>query len=448
LEISLFNAVLLDATIWLLCLMALLAFAELSVTHPATTYLTFHGLLISARAFAILNGVSTLFSGPTTAAVTHTEISRALMVADLALVTMTCAWIMAAQRRIQPIPQPRPLSLGIIRGVSAIAIPAGGIAILLWSKLPGIASHEIAGAWAASNWAVIMQTWAGLSLLALIYWYGFKPFLTLFVSLYLAFVIYQGAFRFRLIIPLILLVQLYVDRRGRRWPTLSSALVLLVGAVLFFPLKEIGQELQTGASMESVWQTTREEVSAVFSGNHPDQTILDQFASTLTLADQRGKLFWGRTYSGLLTVIVPRQLWPEKPGLADFEKEISTRERPMAEDGMVITMLGEFYLNFSYAGVVILSFAVAYATGMWFQAAYRRGYFTLARFMYLLLACNFLQIYRDGLISLFVFLVINMMPLTVIVLIHLFSRSELDVSRSPILTTPRIRPRADEQPMA
>jgi hypothetical protein len=150
----------------------------------------------------------------------------------------------------------------------------------------------------------------------------------------------------------------------------------------------------------------------------------------------------------LLTVIVPRQFWPQKPGLADFEKEISTRERPMAEDGMVVTMLGEFYLNFSYAGVVILSFAVAYATGRWFQAAYRRGYFTLARFMYLLLACNFLQIYRDGLISLFVFLVINMMPLTAIVLIHLIFGSEVDVNRSPILMTPRVRAQADEQPVA
>jgi hypothetical protein len=448
LEISLFNAVLLDATVWLLCLLALVAFAELSITHPATTYLTFHGLLISARAFAILNGASTLFSGPTTEAVTHAEISRTLTVADLGLAAMTCAWIMAAHRPMKPTEQPRPLRLGIIRGVSAVAIPAGCIAILLWSKLPGLASHEIGGAWATSNWAVIMQTWAGLTLLALIYWYGFKPVLTIFMLIYLTFVIYQGAFRFRLIIPLILLVQLYVDRRGRRWPTLSTALLLLAGGMLFFPLKEIGQELQTGASLENVWQTTREEVSAVFSGNHPDQTILDQFASTLTLADQHGKLFWGRTYSGLLTVIVPRQIWPEKPGLADFEKEISIPERPMAEDGMVVTMLGEFYLNFSYAGVVILSFAVAYATGRWFQAAYRRGYFTLARFMYLLLACNFLQVYRDGLISLFVFLVINMMPLIVIVLIHLTFGSELDVSRSPILTTPRVRPRADEQPVA
>jgi len=190
------------------------------------------------------------------------------------------------------------------------------------------------------------------------------------------------------------------------------------------------------------------EVSTVFSGSHPDQTILDQFASTLTLADQHGKLFWGSTYSGLLTVIVPRQLWPEKPGLADFEKEISTPERPMAADGMVVTMLGEFYLNFSYVGVVVLSFAVAYASGRWFHAVYQCGYFTLARFMYLLVACNLLQVFRDGLISLFVFPVINMMPLTAIVLLHLLYRSGDSLQRFPILTTTRVRARAEEQPVA
>ena len=150
--------------------------------------------------------------------------------------------------------------------------------------------------------------------------------------------------------------------------------------------------------------------------------------------------------------MVPRQWWPEKPGLADFEKEISTRERPMAENGMVVTMLGEFYLNFSYAGIVVLSLLVAHVTGRWFQAAYRREYFSLARFMYLLVACNLIQVFRDGLISLFVFTIINMMPLMAIAAIHLIYRSSRSSRRAlhryPILTTSRVRQHAGEQPVA
>jgi hypothetical protein len=94
----------------------------------------------------------------------------------------------------------------------------------------------------------------GLSLLAFIYCYGFKPALVLLTSLYLAFVVYQGEFRFRLIVPLILLVQIYVDRRGRRWPTLSSTLLLVLGGLLFFPLKEIGRQWQAGDPMQQIWQ--------------------------------------------------------------------------------------------------------------------------------------------------------------------------------------------------
>lgn len=444
LEISLFHAVLLDAGVWLSCLLALAAFAKLSATHPATTYLAFHGVVFSARAIAVLNGATTLFSG----AVTHAEIAWALLVADLGLAAMTCAWVTAAHRLVALSPLARPLSPDIIRKVSAAAIPLSCIAILFWGKLPGVSLPAIAGEWATSNWIVIAQTWAGLCLVGLIYWYGFKPALTISMFLYLAFVVYQGAFRFRLIVPLVLLVQIYLDRRSRRWPTLSSALLLLAGGLLFFPLKEIGQGLQRGDSAPEIWQSTRQEISTVFRGSHPDEMVLDQFASALTLTDQRGKLFWGRTYSGLFTVIVPRQWWPEKPGLADFEKEISTPERPMADDGMVVTMLGEFYANFSYPGVVLLAFAVAYATGKWFRIAYQREYFSLARFTYLLLACNLLQIFRDGLISLFVFLAINMMPLAVIVLIHLLRKPDGAFEFHPILTTPRVRERINERTVA
>ena len=446
LEISLFNAVLLDVTVWLLCLISLLVFARLSITHPATTYLAFHALLFSARAVAILSGATTIFSGA--ASVTHGEISRALVTADLGLVAMTSAWILAAHRELRVPVNPRSLKLRIIQAVSGVAIPAGCFAMIFWSRLPGIVSEEVQGPWANSNWIVIAQTWAGLCVLALIYWYGFKPVLTASMAIYLAFVVYQGAFRFRFLIPLILLVQIYLDRRSRRWPSLSSAAVLIACALLFFPLKEIGQQLQGGQSLETVLQNSGQEIADVLRGSHPDQTILDQFASTLTLADRHGKLFWGSTYSGLLTVVVPRQWWPEKPGLADFEKEISTSARPMAADGMVVTMLGEFYLNFSYVGVLVLSFAVAYCSGRCFHAAYARPYFSLSRFAYLLVACNFIQVFRDGLISLFVFTAINMMPLAVIALLHLVHRPSAFAGRYPILNTPRVRARADEQPAA
>ena len=454
---SLLNSVLIDVVVGLTCACLLARFARLSITHPATIYLGFHFCVVTLRAIAIIAGAPTLFSNwsATLKPVTSAEIARAVILSDLALIVMTSAWIIVARRASVPPVSPvwsRELNGSIINAVSFIVIPVGWVALLYWSRLPGLVPHQPAGDWATSSWPLELQMWAGLGLIALIYWYGFRPWLAVLITLYLAVMAYQGFHRFRVLIPLILLTQIYVDRRGRRWPRFSGFALLLLAGMLFFPLKEIGQRFQSGESAQSVLYRARLGVIDAVRVQNPDQMILDQFASALTLTDRHGKLYLGRTYLGLLTVAVPRQWWPEKPGLADFEKEISTRERPLAQSGMVVTMLGEFYLNFGYFGVVVMSFAVAYTTGSWFHAAYRRGYFTLEHFMYLLVACNLIEVFRDGLISLFVFTVINMLPLTLIVVIHVLRRPSLRVTlqhrREPILKTPRVRPAVDGESIA
>jgi len=67
-----------------------------------------------------------------------------------------------------------------------------------------------------------------------------------------------------------------------------------------------------------------------------------------------------------------------------------------------------------------MSFGFAYLIGVWFESVRRAGYFSLTHFAYLLAAPNLIQVFRDGLISLFVFTVINMLPLAVILALHFF----------------------------
>ena len=85
---------------------------------------------------------------------------------------------------------------------------------------------------------------------------------------------------------------------------------------------------------------------------------------------------------------------------------------------MVVTFWGEAYLNFGYVGIVIIPGLFAYGLGRFYFFAYEADYFTVARFAYLLVACMLIQIFRDGLMSLVIFPVVNMMPLTVIVILH------------------------------
>ena len=424
--ISLSSAIVIDISVFLLCVFALFRFARLTATHPGATYLVFHLLVVTARLLAVINGAPTLFSiwsGPV-APVTPDEIARAGLLADLGLVSMTAGWIVAHYRGLAAGHRPggptgHPLRIRLIRAVAFVTIPIGVAALLFFAALPGGISLEAdLGSWNSSSYISMMQSWMGLGLIALIYWYGFKPLLMAGLGLYLSVMAYQGFNRFRVVIIVILLVQIYLDRRGLKWPTPKMSALLLLTAALFFPLKGIGQALQGAQGLSGVGGEISSTLREVSSGENVDQMFLDMFAATLTGADVNGKLFLGGTYAGLLTVPVPRQWWPEKPGLAEQIESISSSARPLGGSGMITLMLGEFYLNFSYAGIVVMSFLFAMYSGKWFDSAYRSGYFSVEHFLYLLVACNLLQIYRDGLISLFVFVVINMLPLSLMVALH------------------------------
>ncbi len=93
----------------------------------------------------------------------------------------------------------------------------------------------------------------------------FGSWLTLPLGVYFIVTAYQGFHRFRVLIPLILLLQIYVDRRGERWPTLKSAVLLIFAALMFFPLKGIARELQEGEDLTYVSNTFRRVLGKRFT---------------------------------------------------------------------------------------------------------------------------------------------------------------------------------------
>src|SRR5947207_4636854 len=121
-----------------------------------------------------------------------------------------------------------------------------------------------------------------------------------------------------------------------------------------------------------------ESTGVVLSGQNDDQQFLNQFAFALTLIDNAGHFYYGATYLPLLTMPIPKQWWPEKPGLADYLGDISTPWRPMKEMGMVVTFWGEAYANFGYFGVVLIPWLLAYGLGRFYFFAYEGDYFTIA----------------------------------------------------------------------
>jgi hypothetical protein len=446
LEPDLITAIVIDISVLVGCAILLLRFGRLAHSHPGVVYLIFHSVVVTSRMIAISAGAETLFSSWSGLfePIDESEIIRAALVADMALVAMTLAFIRVsivekrrALRHDGAATTPVTLSVRHIWAVAGVAFPIGLIGLLVLGDLPGIDMPTVdLGSWSGSSWVLVTMTWSGLSLLALIYWYGFKWWLSIPMTVYLLIMSVQGYHRFRAVIPMLLLVQIFLDRRARRWPPVLVTVGIALLMVSFYPMKTIGRMAREGATIGKITESSSEILREVVAGQSSDQMMLDQMASTVTLVDRADKLFYGSPYLSLLVSPVPRQLWPSKPGLADHLREISVPSRPMSELGMVPTFVGEAYLNFGLIGVGVLSFLTAYWLARLYFRAYRGNYYSILRFAYLLVACNLIQVYRDGLMSLFVFTLINMMPLSAIVMLHQIVRVRRKRQHIPLYPLP------------
>lgn len=436
------GSLIVDVLCLVTCAALLLRYGRLGHSHPAVIYLIFHAYAFTFRLFSLVGGSKTLFSTfqGNFEPVTMAEIMRAAGMADAALVVFTLACITAystGSRRNPRYGQPGgsgrtdmiTLSPLHVWRIVLFALPIGVFGLLFLTNLPGMQQSANGDSLLnQSSYFAITPSWTGLCLLSLIYLNGFKKYFAIPLVLYLLLMILQGYHRFRVIIPTILALQIYMDRHQMRWPTYRMISIYALLVLAFFPMKSIGRMIQRGESLQEIIINSNESISEALSGEHGDTQFMDQFASALTLVDDHGKFFHGSVYLALITLPIPRQLWPDKPGLADYLKEISTPTRPMGEFGMIVTYLGELYVNFGSLGVYFVTFLLGYLLSKLYFAAYMQNYYSVIRFVYLLVSCNLIVVYRDGLISFVIFTFVNMMPLVLIALLHYFAPFEVRVS--------------------
>ena len=80
-------------------------------------------------------------------------------------------------------------------------------------------------------------------------------------------------------------------------------------------------------------------------------------------------------------------------------------------------MLGEAYANFGVIGIALVPCIMGYYLTSFYFRALRHPYFSVYRFMYVIWASCLVLVFRDGLQSLVVFPVVDMMPLVAIALL-------------------------------
>jgi oligosaccharide repeat unit polymerase len=425
-------AALLDTFVVICGAILLYRYARLTAVHPGFVYLVYHVMFVTFRLYSVWAGSPTLFSHWRGAIrVTEAEIAWAGVLADLAFLSMTAAFVLCSRRdqrrnanRSVAEWSSRLLSERVILAVSSITFPIGVVAILVFTNLPtgGNLNFDI-GQWSTSSWVVVTQFWPILVLLGLIYYYGFRRAFVIPTLLLLALMSIQGYDRFRVILPVIFFLITWLTRTGHRWPKKWILISLLCMGLISFPMKKMGVMIRAGAPLSDVVDFGKQSLGDVFRGSSDDQKFLDMFASVMWLVDESGHHFYGAVYYPLLTMPIPRQIWPDKPPLNWYWSEINNPARPMRDSGMIATLPGESYANFGLPGVVLVPFFAAYCLGVMYFSAMRKSYFSVYRFIYVILACSLVQIYRDGLISAIVFPLVNMMPLTAIAVLSLMWKS-------------------------
>lgn len=184
--------------------------------------------------------------------------------------------------------------------------------------------------------------------------------------------------RFELILPTFYLAVGYFIGRGDFKSILSYRVFPFLGILLVF------------SSVFTTLQHNRSNFISVFSGDNPEieqesefdnersrgglldrSANLAQITNVVNLVEKNG-FYNGTASAPILTALIPRVLWPEKPLIqigAWFALEIGAASRTtvgLANNSVNMTVAGELYLDFGWIGVVIGSLLFgAFLALMW-----------------------------------------------------------------------------------
>lgn len=395
---------------------------EISFLNPSFLFLIFHFFFVSVRAFQIL-----LFDAKIIANywysdfVSVNEIEKALIVSDITLLGFILGFNLLKKSFVL---KGKKLNIFFstykdkkpkkIKFFEILALILGIIGTFGYTILPGkindIDTIE------TNIFVTLITSFGVISALMLIYLRGFKKIYLLYLFVILIIFSIQGYHRYKVVLPLLFLMSYYLKLNNLKLPPLKY---IMIGAFIFvfsFPLKQIGRSIQQNEQIDLV-EIGLNSFNNLVEGESGDLSFLEQSAAMIGTMDKRQKVFYGETYVPILFFWVPRLYWKDKPKLNEWQHEISTAGRDYGQFGQISLLSGESYANFRFLGAFLIPFLV----GRFYSKIYysfkdinyrHRGFLTL-----MLLNMILFQVWRDGIISLIIFPLINYLPLVLLILI-------------------------------
>jgi hypothetical protein len=375
-----------------------------SFLHPSVMMIFCHFYIVTMRLHQLHAGYLPMaysFVWP----VQLEEVTRAAFASDIALFAISLGWIIARYWGKQR--QQMPGDPQILLSPTRIQIAAALSVILACASIAymgpaALHNPRTAEGLASSGYLQAMTGWAGWGFCLLLYLYGFRPLLLGCTLIVLISQMMFSQFRGVVIIPMIFLALMWLSRRTKR--SLPPALIPVCVSIwlLWLPMKPVFYALQQGAPVDVALQSGIETTFKNFgrdSGSGIDFQFLDMVGSTMTLVDMSGHHTWGASMAPVLVSPYPRQLWPDKPQLNQYQLDLDIPARSMAKLNMTAGLIGQCYADFGWAGIVVIPLLISLA----FSKAYHRlsGATVMSPgcLLYLLCLATFMQLYRDGLLS-------------------------------------------------
>ena len=404
----------------------------LSLWHPFLLYVFFHGYSFTYRAYQLWKGATPMYAeNPNADIVTSNEITKGLLIADLALISFTIASFLAYQVYIKNVRKPvnkTQINHTIVNLVCFVCLPVG-IVVLIQSKVSMLNSDFFG----RSNYFQVLALWPISCLYVLLFTYGWRWWITLLITGYLSLVALQGYHRTMLILPIIFFIIIYLIKNRKRWIGIGTILPLLFLFIIFGRLKYIGRAFQERDYGEMWYQFSQSLQSAKGEDEESSEQFLDQYCGFISMADTADKIGYGTNYLAILVLPLPREIWPNKPGQADHIAEVSTPRRQYDREGRIITYIGESYYNFRYFGVILISGFFGYFLTRWCFRSAIGPFKCLEVLTYTLFFTTLIQFYRDGVSSIVIFGIAHQIPFIIILFLHKTLGSDLKINaNSPL----------------
>lgn len=398
----------------------LLSLRFLNFFHPILYYVLFHVFAISSRSWELLGGRYPMYfryqNGNYYSAIRPEEFIRALILADISLVLFFAGCMIAKSYATVP-RQAAPYNDGLLKQLVIVLLPIT-FGLLFLRRFGGDSGREVLSGFQLIN---IMSIWPiALLALAMARW-GARWYLIIPAVIYLGLVGTQGYHRVQAFLPLLLLMGVFAARANRRWPSIAVLPIVIAAAIIFPGAKQFGKDVNTqGVSVAfSRLGQVQQEIDQNY--NSRSEMLLDQYAGALTAADSGNIMLWGKTYISVLTLPIPRALWPDKPSLGAATLSVAAPGRPYDHEGRIVTIIGESYINFRYVGVFVVMISLGWAFTRYYQRAFSVAEVDAYKIAYIGVIGSLFQVYRDGLPSIVLFSLISMGPLYIYLLLNNWS---------------------------